>query len=244
MKAILYAGPPLAGKPTRVFAWLGLPAGASAEHKVPAMVLVHGGGGTARAYWVRHWTERGYGALAMDTCGSGLSPDGTPARRMEDGGPAGWDDSFAQVDRPVEDQWGYHAVANIVLANSLLRSLSEIDADRIGLTGASWGGQLVCIAAGVDPRFKFVVPVYGCGFLGEDSVLKPKFEAMGPEQAGRWLSLWDPSIYLPHAQMPLLWVTGDLDFAYPLSSLQKSYRLPPGERYLSVRHPCRTGKPP
>jgi hypothetical protein len=42
--------------------------------------------------------------------------------------------------------------------------------------------------------------------------------------AEKWLGLWDPSVYLPHAKMPFLWVTGSNDFAYPMDSLQKSYR--------------------
>jgi hypothetical protein len=33
------------------------------------MVLIHGGGGTAFADWVRLWTGRGYAAIAMDLCG-------------------------------------------------------------------------------------------------------------------------------------------------------------------------------
>jgi hypothetical protein len=41
--------------------------------------------------------------------------------------------------------------------------------------------------------------------------------------AEKWLGLWDPSVYLPHAKMPFLWVTGSNDFAYPMDSLQKSY---------------------
>src|SRR5262245_22509001 len=46
------------GKPTRVFAWVGIPADLKPGQKVPAVVLVHGGGGTAFAQWVRSWTER------------------------------------------------------------------------------------------------------------------------------------------------------------------------------------------
>ncbi len=62
--------------------------------------------------------------------------------------------------------------------------------------------------------------------------------------AGKWLELWDPSVYLPQAKMPMLWVSGDLDFFFPLGSLQKSYRLPPGERYLAIRHNMPHGHPP
>ncbi len=35
--------------------------------------------------------------------------------------------------------------------------------------------------------------------------------------------------------MPMLWVDGTNDFAFPMDSLQKSYRLPKGERFLAVR---------
>jgi hypothetical protein len=47
--------------------------------------------------------------------------------------------------------------------------------------------------------------------------------------------LWDPSVYLRMAPMPMLWVTGTNDFAYPMDSLQKSYRLPEAPRQLCIR---------
>src|SRR6267142_891688 len=52
VRALFYEGPPWKGKPTRVFAWYGAPALKHSE-KAPAMVLVHGGGGTAFDEWVR-----------------------------------------------------------------------------------------------------------------------------------------------------------------------------------------------
>jgi len=58
---------------------------------------------------------------------------------------------------------------------------------------------------------------------------------MGTEKARKWLGLWDPSQYLAEAPMPMLWVTGTNDFAYPMDSLQKSYRLPWSARTLCVR---------
>jgi hypothetical protein len=42
----------------------------------------------------------------------------------------------------------------------------------------------------------------------------------------------------------MLWVSGDLDLAYPLGPLQKSYRLPPGQRYLAIRHAMPHGHGP
>jgi len=129
----------------------------------------------------------------------------------------------------------YHAVADVILGHSLLRSFPEVDPERIGITGISWGGYLTCITASVDARFKFAAPVYGCGFLGEDSVWLDTFAKMGKEKADLWLKLWDPSQYLRQARMPFLWVNGTNDFAYPLDSYQKSYRLPTTERTLAIR---------
>jgi len=64
VRALYFESVPFKSKPTRVFAYYGAPAG----KKLPAMVLVHGGGGTAFAEWVRIWNRRGYAAIAMDTC--------------------------------------------------------------------------------------------------------------------------------------------------------------------------------
>lgn len=232
VKAISFPGLPFRGKPTRVFAWLGIPELKDGE-KAPAMVLIHGGGGTAFDEWARLWVGRGYAAIAMDTCGQ--VPVGNYGRwfREEQGGPSGWG-GFDQVSWPREDQWTFHAVADVLLAHSLIRSLPQVDPERIGVTGISWGGYLCCIVAGVDPRFKLAVPVYGCGFYRQ-TIFQGELNKLRPEDADRWMAWWDPSVYLGNADMPMLWVTGSNDFAYTFDSLQLSYRLPKGSRSLCIR---------
>lgn len=235
VRPLFFDGVPWKGKPTRIFAWYGVPANRGAK-KVPAVVLVHGGGGTAFANWVRLWNSRGYAAIALDTCGSVPIPaENNTWQRNPSGGPPCWDASFDQLDWPEKDQWTYQAVSAVILANSLLRSFPEVDAKRIGITGISWGGYLTTISASVDHRFRFAVPVYGCGFLGEDSYWLPEFSKIGEAKTREWLSLWDPSVYLQSAKMPFLWVDGTNDQFYPLDSLRKSYLLPRGPRTLSIR---------
>jgi len=236
VKAIYFDGLPWQGKPTRVFAWVGLPKPdpKQPQAKVPGMVLIHGGGGTAFDRWVRIWTKRGYAAIAMDTCGQLPIGDFGNYKRDARGGPAGWG-GFDQIDQPAKDQWTYRAVADTILAHSLLRSMPQVDPDRIGVTGISWGGYLTCIVAGVDQRFKLAAPVFGCGFLGEDSAWLDSFKKMGPDKSAKWLAMWDPSVYLKDVAMPTLWVTGSNDPAYPLGSLRKSYHLVKGPRTLSLR---------
>ena len=235
VRSLYYEGVPWNGKPTRVFAYIGLPEIKKAGEKVPAMVLIHGGGGTAFDRWVKVWTARGYAAIAMDLCG--CIPVGTYGnwKRHDQGGPPGWDASFTQLDAPVHDQWTYQAVSAAVLGHSLLRSLPEVDPERIGVTGISWGGYLTSVVSGVDSRFRFAAPVYGCGYLGENSAWLPAFEKLGPEKAKLWLTQWDPSEYLGRRKMPMLWVNGTNDFAYPMDSWRKSYLLPQGPRTLCLR---------
>jgi dienelactone hydrolase len=238
IETLFYDGLSWRGKPTRAFAWLGMPDLEEGE-RCPGIVLVHGGGGTAFDSWVRLWNERGYAAISMDLCGCVPEPQPIPPggerARHERGGPPGWG-GFDQIDESVEDQWTYQAVGAIGLGHSLLAAQPQVDAERIGITGISWGGYLTCIAAGVDARFRFAVSVYGCGFLGENSAWKQDVLAqMGEDRRERWLAQWDPAVYLPRAEMPFCWVTGTNDFAYPLDSLQKSHRLTAGEKTACIR---------
>ncbi len=177
VKAVFFDGLPWKGKPTRVFAWVGVPK-LEPGKKAPGIVLVHGGGGTAFADWVRLWVSRGYAAIAMDTCG--CVPKGSYGKweRHDDGGPPGWGE-FEHADEPMEDQWPYHAVTDVIIAHILLRGCGSVDPERIGITGISWGGYLTCIVSGLDDRFRFAVPVYGCGFLGDDSAWVPEVQKAG-----------------------------------------------------------------
>jgi len=234
VRSLFYDGPQFQGRPTRVFAYYGAPK-VEPGKRVPAMVLVHGGGGTAFDRWVKLWNQRGYAAIAMDLCGC-VPVRETPKRwkQHEHGGPRGWG-GFEQIDLPAHDQWTYQAIADIVLAQSLIRSFPEVDPQRIGVTGISWGGYLTSLVSGVDGRFRFAVPVYGCGYLGDNSAWLSNFERMTPDQRSRWLGWWDPSVYLRQTKIPMLWVNGTNDFAYPMDSWQKSYRSTQGLHTLCLR---------
>jgi hypothetical protein len=76
--------------------------------------------------------------------------------------------------------------------------------------------------------------VYGCGFY-PDTVFRNELDKLGKADAAKWLGWWDPSVYLARVKMPLLWVTGSSDFAYPLEAVQKSYRLSKTPRTLCIR---------
>ena len=238
--SLLYEAEPYRGKKTKVFAYYASPATLGVESdggkgkRFPGMVLVHGGGGHAFRRWAELYAKRGYAAIAMDL--DGQIGEGKELKRLPDGGPSQDDHTkFRRSDLPDKDQWTYHAVADVILAHSLIRSFDEVDPDRTGVIGISWGGYLTCIVAGLDHRFKAALPMYGCGFLRENSYWKKtEFTEMSPEWTAKWVKLWDPSSYVGSATMPMFFVNGTNDFAYPLDSYAKTYALVRGPKNIRI----------
>ena len=184
IQALFYEGMAYHGKSTRVFAYLGVPNGAE-RAPVPAVVLVHGGGGHAYYEWVRRWVAKGYAAIAMDTEGyfpadayKGLAGgfEGEPPETYTRFDAS---DAYASIpsaaiagvrvcehpDTPLEDQWLYHAVSVVLMAQTVLKNDSRVQADRIGICGISWGSVISSIAIGQGSGFAFAVNIYGSAYL-------------------------------------------------------------------------------
>jgi len=266
--SLLYTGEPYQDHPTEVFAFYASPATLNGTKPpaggFPAVVLIHGGGGTAFAEWTHLWAKRGYAAIAMDLSGSqpqapvyidGPNGEKTPKpwgkdstrARLPNGGPDhGHPEKFDCVLTPtISDDWPYHAVASVIRAHSLIRSFPDVNPDRTAVTGISWGGYTTCIVASVDHRFKAAVPVYGCGFLHEgESVQKPSIDKLGTHRAD-WITRYDPSNHLPNCRIPILFVNGTNDVHYVLDSYQKSFdRIPHDQKQMRVTVKMPHGHPP
>lgn len=231
MRAFFYEGLEFKARPTHVFAYYSAPEGTPPKGGWPAVVCAHGGGGTAYPDWVKKWNEHGYAAISMDL--EGHLPD---KRWHENAGPSRVM-AFMDIGLADREQWFYHAVADVIRANSLLRSFPEINPDKIGLTGISWGGTIVCTAAGVDSRWAFVIPVYGCGFLPDtdNEGVNQWFRVMGGELLADYRAKWDPAAHLPYAKMPMLWMNGTNDGTFPMDIFQRSALAAAGPRTLCIR---------
>lgn len=233
LKAIYYNTLDWRGNPTKVFAWLGKPE--NRQGKVPGIVLVHGGGGTAFREWVQKWNERGFAAISIAVEGQTDEKDPDSAdraqawKRHEWAGPAR-NGIYGDSNEPLKDQWMYHAVADAVLANSLLRSLPEVDADKVGIMGISWGGVITATAIGIDARFAFAIPTYGCGNLAE--VHNQYGRALGHNDL--YKQVWDPMVRLNRAKMPVLWFSWPQDQHFPLDKQAACYHAMPGSVMISL----------
>ena len=204
---------------TQVFAYVGIPEGATKENPVPGIVLVHGGGGTAFFQWVSYWVKRGYAAIAMDTDGNmpvetSLMSNNNHQVSIKAHGPS--NTRFADWKKPIEEQWAYHATAAVIASNSFLRSFEGVDPNRIGVTGISFGAFLTCHVIAYDDRFSFAMPVYAS--LDQRSGETPWAELM----AGDIGEVWDNNDILQGNTTPILYVNSNTDQGFSVKATTQS----------------------
>ncbi|MBI5694108.1 MAG: dipeptidyl aminopeptidase, partial [Verrucomicrobia bacterium] len=137
---------------------------------------------------------------------------------------------YGDSDQPLADQWIYHAAADTILAHSLLRSRPEVDPQKVGVCGISWGGVITSTVIGIDSRWAFAIPIYGCGHLADAG--NQYGRALGSNPLYR--EVWDPMVRLPRVQFPVLWLSWPGDQHFPLDCQAASYRAAPGPRMVAL----------
>ncbi|WP_179008188.1 S9 family peptidase [Winogradskyella forsetii] len=123
-----------------------LPHQASAENKVPAMVWVHGGpGGQTRQNFsslMQYMVNHGYAVLAVNNRGS-----------------SGYGKTFFQMD---DKNHGEKDLQDCVEGKNWLASQPQIDGDKIGIIGGSYGGYMTMAALTYAPEeFDVGVNLFG-----------------------------------------------------------------------------------
>lgn len=123
-----------------------LPRQASAGNKVPALVWVHGGpGGQSRQNYsplIQYLVNHGYAVLAVNNRGS-----------------SGYGKTFFQMD---DQKHGDADLKDIVQSKAWLAQQSEIDGEKVGIIGGSYGGYMVMAALAFEPEaFDVGVNIFG-----------------------------------------------------------------------------------
>lgn len=118
------------------------PREASADHKVPVMLFIHGGpGGQTWASYrptIQYLVNHGYGILAVNNRGS-----------------SGYGKTFFHLD---DRKHGEADLDDCVAAKRYLQTLDWVDGDKIGIMGGSYGGYMTLAALAFRPQ-EFVVGV-------------------------------------------------------------------------------------
>ncbi len=225
--SILYKSIDYLGNPVEVYAYYSAPSGIPPVGGWPAVVFAHGGGGTAFTRLVNDWRKRGYAAISMDLEGNYpksdiVNPNAGPSRVGV------WDD----YRLPIEEQWYYHAVAQIIIGHTLIASFPEVNANKVGVMGASWGGTLTSTVMGVDSdRLAWAIPIYGAGYLSDSDGFQGLALTDGAETEFVNAN-YDGRAYFDRVTFPTLWLNGTNDFHFALTCNQESSQAVNGKTSL------------
>lgn len=229
-QSLYFDGATYQGKPTRIFSFYKAPEG---KGPFPAVVLVHGGGGSAFKVWVEKWNKAGFAAISIATEGQTGTLTGKKQPKWvkhEWGGPRR-PGIYNDPGKPLNDQWMNQSVTAAIQAHNLLRSFDEVDKNAVGISGISWGGVITSTVIGFDQRFAFAIPIYGCGFLDG---MKNKY---GKSLANNmyYRDVWEPALRVSKFNKPTLWMTGLKENNFSLDAQANTYKLLPNAHYHSIQ---------
>jgi dipeptidyl aminopeptidase/acylaminoacyl peptidase len=189
--------------------WLMLPKDYDPGKKYPLLVLVHGGPAAAA---ISHWG--GGGGLSA----TAFSALGYFVLQPNPRGSYGQGEAFTQANRK---DFGYGDLRDILAGVDAVVAKYPVDANRVGLTGWSYGGFMTMFAVTQTQRFKAAVSGAGISdwesYYGENSIdqwMIPYFGASVYD---------DPAVYakssaidyIKQARTPTLVVVGDRDGECP-----------------------------
>lgn len=233
VEEIYYQSRPFKRNPVKIFGYFCYPRHRSG--KLPAILLSHGGGGTASLPRAISWANHGYTVLTIDLPGKGENRASSRST-----GP-NMDVSILLRTQP-DPSYNYlvHAVAAARNGITYLSRRREVDPNRIGMIGLSWGGVLTLLTNGQDNRLKAAVNVFGAGYIPEGCTWEDWFSSMPAHDKEIWNNYIDPKNFIATQNAPILFITGTNDHCYYLHTFQKSYEEVPVEKnyYLipNLRH--------
>ncbi|MFI7224542.1 prolyl oligopeptidase family serine peptidase [Nonomuraea angiospora] len=184
--------------------WLALPEGASADEPAPFVLWIHGGPVASWNDWQWRWqvwlmTQRGYAVLMPDPC---LSTG--YGQEMID---RGW------------GNWGPRTQADLDAIVDVALARDDIDSERIGAMGGSYGGYMANWLAGHSDRYKAIVTHASlwnldqfAGTTDASMYWQREFGEPGSER----YQLLSPHNSLDKITTPLLVIHGDKDYRVPI----------------------------
>ncbi|WP_049570510.1 S9 family peptidase [Nonomuraea sp. SBT364] len=184
--------------------WLVLPEGASADAPAPFLLWIHGGPVASWNDWQWRWqswimAQHGYAVLMPDPC---LSTG--YGQEMID---RGWGD------------WGPRTQADLDAIVDVALARDDIDAERVGAMGGSFGGYMANWVAGHSDRYRAIVTHASlwnldqfAGTTDVSAYWQREFGAPGSERYARL----SPHHALDKISTPMLVIHGDKDYRVPI----------------------------
>ncbi|WP_394837547.1 S9 family peptidase [Pendulispora rubella] len=192
------------------------PSAPKSAEKSPLVLLVHGGPNSnfsAMYYWFGAWAQllaaRGYQVLMVNPRGS-----------------TGYGEDFMKANR---GDWGGGDFKDLLAALDTVLARGEVDPERLGIAGWSYGAEMAQWAIGHTPRFKAAVS--GAGVFDQFA----EFGTQTDPTTDEWHfgTPWEqpetflrnsPFAFIRNAKTPTLILHGDADRNNPVGQSKALYR--------------------
>jgi dienelactone hydrolase len=200
-------------KPVRIYGIIGFPEGAN---KLPAIFWSQSGMAPANKGMPELFASRGYVCMCITLPHSIWNPN----VRFD-------------TKNPENGNMTHYAIAQM-RAITYLSTIPEVDPDRIGIGGSSYGGFFSTLIAGADPRLKCGMAFFAGGNMSLGTHIPQFTQLENLEDVDVWNKTIDPALRLRYRKIPFLWGVAANDNWFYFSSVTKTYEDSIGEKRMAI----------
>jgi cephalosporin-C deacetylase-like acetyl esterase len=160
----------------------------------PGILMYHGGGGTAEGLvnTLQTYAALGYVTMALDEPGIASIANSSPYSTGLWKSVVPGEGPKLNVVGGIQNSTLYDAIIGSIEAFNLLSSQPNVDAQKMAVTGSSWGGYLTTFTAGLlGSRVKAAYSTWGCGFYETGSFWSNSIFQMPSHYKSDWLTYLD-----------------------------------------------------
>jgi dipeptidyl aminopeptidase/acylaminoacyl peptidase len=197
---------------TKIHGWLFKPANPSANTRHPLVVLIHGG---PQGAWNDSWSYRWNPQIFASAGYMVFMPN-----------PRGSTGYGQQFTDEISGDWAGKVYTDIINGVAQVAARPDVDRERIGAAGGSYGGYMVnwILGHNDDQRVKFKALVSHAGVFNlvsmygvTEELWFPEWEFKGtPWDNPELYTRWSPHLHARNFKTPTLVTHGELDYRVPI----------------------------
>ncbi|HEX8633504.1 MAG TPA: S9 family peptidase [Pyrinomonadaceae bacterium] len=197
---------------TKIHGWLIRPAAPAASPRHPLVVLIHGG---PQGAWNDSWSYRWNPQIFASAGYMVFMPN-----------PRGSTGYGQQFTDDISGDWAGKVYTDIINGVAQVAARPDVDRERIGAAGGSYGGYMVnwILGHNDDPRVKFKALVSHAGVFNlvsmygvTEELWFPEWEFKGtPWDNPELYTRWSPHLHARNFKTPTLVTHGELDYRVPI----------------------------